>query len=94
MSKVFIMIFSLLCACCCITFSQLSQKPQKKYHLSYTSEQWRAKIEALDNAKEVMRKSTYPGTVISQVQDSLTAIISDINTQISAQIAADTVKSK
>lgn len=74
-------------------FQQLPPK-EKQYHLSYTAQEWSLKVQAIDNVKEIMRKSTYPGATISQWQDSLTSLVNDINSQIGAQMRADTVKPK
>jgi hypothetical protein len=69
--------------------------PDHKYSLSLTKTEWNSIFQILNNSKEIMRKSSYPGNVIAELTDSLTSIQNKIQLQGGPQISADTVaKSK
>ncbi len=60
--------------------------PTKTYTVSLSYEQWAARARFVNDAKEIMRKSSYPGNIISQVSDSLEIIVKDINEQVGTQL--------
>lgn len=64
----------------------------KKYPMNLTQEQWVSRLQWLENAKEVMKKSVLPSNVSSQWQDSLSLFQQEISEQIGSQIKADTTK--
>lgn len=66
----------------------------KTYSVSYTQDQWINKLKLLSDAKEVMRKSSYPGTVISSVTDSLEVLIKEINEQVGGEVQREAAKAK
>lgn len=66
----------------------------KTYTVSLTQEQWGAKLKVLSDAKEVMRKSSYPGTIISSVTDSLDVLVKEINEQVGGELQREAAKAK
>jgi hypothetical protein len=66
----------------------------KKYHVDHTVADWQSVLKYIDNAKQIMSKSTLPANVVGDWTDSLTKAQQDIISQLQPQIAADTVKSK
>lgn len=66
----------------------------KVYTVSLTQEQWGARLKFIADAKEVMRKSSYPGTIISSVNDSLDVIMKEINEQVGMQLQQEAAKGK
>ena len=66
--------------------------PEKKYSVSLTQEQWSARLQFINNAKEIMRKSSYPGSTIAQVSDSLDVIGKDISEQVGRELQAEAKK--
>lgn len=73
-------------------------QPTKTYSVTLTTDQWQSRLQTINASKEIMRKSTLPGNVISQYSDSLDVISRDIQEQVGAQIQreqkADSTKSK
>lgn len=65
--------------------------PDHKYSMTLTQTEWNSVFQVLNSSKEVMRKSSYPGTLIAELTDSLTSIQNRIQSQIGQQIAADTL---
>jgi hypothetical protein len=71
--------------------------PTKTYTVTLTQSEWANRLKFIADAKEIMRKSSYPGTVISQVTDSLESFSLEINQQVGNQIQkerTDTTKPK
>lgn len=68
--------------------------PEKKISLTRTQSQWVSILMTLQNADEVMRKSSYQGVVISQCQDSLRAFAKDINDMLTASMKDTTMPVK
>ena len=76
-----------------ITFGLNEIKPEPKYKMELTLNQWNEKIGILQNCQEIMRTSNYPGSVISKFQDSLGSIIKEIDKQVTPQLPKpDTTK--
>lgn len=71
-----------------------NQEQPKKYKVEYTQTEWQSKLQWMQICQEIMRKSSLPGNVISQYQDSLSVFIQDTYKQLQTQIAADTTKPK
>lgn len=68
--------------------------PLKTYSVSLSQDQWVARLRFISDAKEVMRKSSYPGTAISQVSDSLDILSKEINEQVGSEIQREATKSQ
>lgn len=66
----------------------------KNYSVSLTQEQWGSRLKVISDAKEVMRKSSYPGTIISSVTDSLDVLAKEINEQVGGELQRDAAKAK
>lgn len=79
---------------CVLMAWQSRQQAPKTYTVSLTQEQWGAKLKVLSDAKEVMRKSSYPGTIISSVTDSLDVMVKEINEQVGLEIQREAIKAK
>ncbi len=67
---------------------------RKTYPVSLTQEQWGARLKFISDAKEVMRKSSYPGNIISTISDSLDALAKEINEQVGSELQREAVKAK
>lgn len=74
-------------------FSQVVQPP-KKYKLEYTEQEWSSKLQSLQAALEIMRKSTLPSNTVAQWSDSVMVLMQDIQKQVGGQLAADTTSKK
>lgn len=61
-------------------------QPTKTYSVSLTTDQWQSRLQTINASKEIMRKSTLPGNVISQYSDSLSVMAQEISEQVGAQI--------
>ena len=58
----------------------------KVYSVSLTTDQWNSRLQTINAAKEIMRKSTLPSNVISQYSDSLSVMAQDISEQVGMQL--------
>lgn len=66
----------------------------KKLKVEFTISEWEAKLQWMQICQEVMRKSSLPGHVISQYQDSLSMFMNETVKQLQAQMPKDTSKPK
>ncbi len=66
----------------------------KVYSVSLTQEQWGARLKFISDAKEVMRKSSYPGSIISTISDSLDVLAKEINEQVGSELQREAAKAK
>lgn len=65
---------------------------EKQYHVTLTPDEWQMRLQFLDNAKQIMAKSTLPSNVVSQWSDSLTKFQQEIVAQVQKQMADTTHK--
>lgn len=65
---------------------------EKQYHVTLTPDEWEMRLQFLDNAKQIMAKSTVPSNVVSQWSDSLTKFQQEIVVQVQKQMADTTHK--
>lgn len=79
---------------CFLLAWQSRQPTPKTYTVSLTQKQWDAKLKVLSDAKEVMRKSSYPGTIISTVTDSLDELVKEINEQVGGELQREAAKAQ
>lgn len=66
----------------------------KTYPVSLTTDQWQSRLQTINAAKEIMRKSTLPGNVISQYSDSLDVMAKEISEQVGSQLQSEAAKAK
>lgn len=65
---------------------------EKQYQVTLTPDEWQMRLQFLDNAKQIMAKSTLPSNVVSQWADSLTKFQQEIISQIQKQMSDTTHK--
>lgn len=77
-----------------MAFQSKPSTSEKQYHVTFTPDEWQMRLQFLDNAKQIMSKSTLPANVVSQWSDSLTKFETEIAAQVQKQMAADTLHKK
>ena len=77
-----------------MAFQSKSATSEKQYHVTFTPDEWQMRLQFLDNAKQIMSKSTLPANVVSQWSDSLTKFEAEIAAQVQKQMSADTLHKK
>lgn len=70
-------------------FTLLHRVQAKTNTVSLTQTEWGNRLQTLQNTKEIMRKSTLPGNIISAWSDSVDVMIKDVNEQVGAQLQAE-----
>lgn len=77
-----------------VAASNRKEAAQKKLKIEYTAVEWEGKLQWMQICNEIMRKSSLPGNVISQYQDSLTTFMNEAVKQLQEQMKSDTTKPK
>lgn len=63
--------------------------PEKKYAVTLSVEDWNSAMIAMNNAREIMKKSTLPANIVDAWSDSLVNSQAKMSFQIQAQMRKD-----
>lgn len=88
--------FNLLCALavCSIAAGAVYQQNEKTYPVNHTRNEWGAKQQGLLQMQRISRYSCLPPEARYFIDSVCDSQVDDIQKQVSAAIAADTVKTK
>lgn len=79
---------------CIAALALVKPLPARTYAVSNTFEKWNSSLKVISDAKEIMRKSSYPGTIIASVTDSLDVLAKEISEQVGAELQREAAKPK
>jgi hypothetical protein len=64
-------------------------RASKTYSVTLTVDEWNTAMQTINNAREIMKKSTFPANVVSDWSDSLLSVQLKLSSQIQDQMRKD-----